>query len=212
LHEARAAAHLNHPNIAAVYDCVEHRHQLYLIREYVDGLTLDHWLSQPQSKKLLTPSRSLGIAKDILQGLAYAHERNVQHRTLSSVNIMLSEQGTKIINFGLVPQRDWSLVELKHLSPEQLAGEEPTTQSDLYPVGVILYRLATGQFPFSADTVAKLVQIRMQCDAVLPRQLDPSIPLPLERIILNLLSRNPAHRYPSAAMTLDALDGIEPWD
>lgn len=214
LHEARAVAHLNHPNIAAVYDCVEHRNQLYLIREYVEGSTLGHWLAQPQSDKLFPPARSLEIAKDILKGLAYAHQRNVIHRTLSPINVILAEQGTKIINFGLVPQadgRDWSLVELKHLSLEQIFGEETTPQSDLYSVGVILYRLVTGQLPYDADTADELIQIRTQVDPIAPRQIKPTIPLPLERIIMNLLSRHPSDRYPSALMTLHALDGIEPW-
>ncbi|MBN1581623.1 MAG: protein kinase [Anaerolineae bacterium] len=212
LHEARAVAHLNHPNIAAVYDCIEHRNQLYLIREYVDGLTLAHWLSKSDSDRPFSPVRSLGIVKDILKGLAYAHQRHVMHRTLSPINVILAEQGTKIINFGLIPQRDWSLVELKHISLEQISGEEPTAQSDLYSVGVILYRLITGQLPYDADTAEELIQIRMQLDPIAPRQLNPQIPLPLERITLNLLSRHPSDRYPSATMTLDALDGIEFWE
>ncbi len=212
LQEARAAAHLNHPNIAAVYDCIEHRSQLYLIREYVDGLSLEHWLSQPQAATRFPPARSLQIIRDVLNGLACAHEHDVLHRTLRPDSIILSEQGTKIINFGLMPPQEWSINALKYIAPEQLLNQEPTERSDLYSAGVILYRLVTRQLPFDADTIQEITRIRLRLDPIPPREFVPTIPLPLERIILNLMSRDPDDRYPSAAMTLDALDGIVPWD
>ena len=214
LREARAVAHLNHPNIAAVYDCVEYRDHLYLVREFVVGLTLQHWLTHMEEGELFPPSRTMSIAKDILRGLAYAHERGVLHRYIRPRNIILSEHELKISNFGLVdhPEEEWSLEDVSYFAPEQLLQEKPTERTDLYSFGLILYQLVTGRLPFAADTVEEMKRVRMRCDPIPPRELNPNLPLPLERIILNLLSRDPSRRYPSAVMVLDALEGIESWE
>ena len=213
LKEARAMAHLSHPNIAAVYDCIEYHERLFLIREFVHGLTLRHWLEQLPPGKLYPPERTLDLVKGILHGLSYAHKRNVLHRTMRPINIILSEQGPKIINFGMKDGREdgWKLGDLKFIAPEQLADQKPTTQSDLYSTGAILYELVTGQLPFTAETVEELVQLRAQDAPLAPGQINPDIPAALERIILNLLSKAPQERYLSADQVLDELKRVEPW-
>jgi serine/threonine-protein kinase len=213
LSEARAVARLNHPNIASVYDCVEYRDHLYLVREFVDGVTLEHWLDQLEPGGLLPPVRALSIVKDILKGLAYAHERGVLHRHIQPKNVILSDNEVKIINFGLAgdPEGEWSFSDGSYAAPEQLAHREPTACSDLYSVGMLLYELVTGQLPYSADTVEELVRLRSQSTVIPPRGLNSAVPLPLERIILNLLSQEPDRRYPSAQMVLGAMEEIEPW-
>jgi len=213
LSEARAVARLNHPNIASVYDCVEYREHLYLVREFVDGVTLESWLDQLEPGGLLPPGKVLGIVRDILRGLAYAHERGVLHRHIQPKNVILSDSEVKIINFGLAgdPEGEWSFSDGSYASPEQLAHQEPSACSDLYSVGMLLYELVTGQLPFTADTVEELVRLRSQATMIPPRGLNSAVPLPLERIILNLLSQEPDRRYPSAQMVLGAMGEIEPW-
>ncbi len=211
LREARAVAHLNHPNIAQVYDCVEYRNRLFLIREFVPGLTLRHWLDHVPTGSLFPPDQTLSIVRDVLRGLAYAHDRGVIHCTLRPENVILAEQGAKIINFGLGGRENWSLSDLRYIAPEQISHTEATPRSDLYASGVILYEMVTGRLPFNADTVESLTQMRMRLDPVPPRQVNPRLPLPLERIMMTLLNRNPLHRYPSAEMALDALSSISAW-
>ena len=100
LNEARALARLDHPNIVSVYDCFEHGDHLYLVREYVEGITLHQWLQDlaPESTCRRTKPRS---CRGMLKGLAYAHERRVIHRHIHPKNIILSGDQVKIMNFGL---------------------------------------------------------------------------------------------------------------
>ena len=214
LREARAAARLNHPNIGAVYDCVEHRDRLYLVREFVEGMTLSHLLSRLENDQGLPPTRILGIGKDILKGLTYAHRHSVLHRYLRPKNVILSENTLKIFNFGLTddPEEEWSLGDVVYLAPEQLAQEEPTERSDLYSFGVIMYELIARHPPFVADSVEELIRLRMHHEPISLCESNPNLPLALDRIILTLLDKNPDHRYPSATMVLDALEGIELWE
>jgi serine/threonine-protein kinase len=213
LREARAVARLNHPNIVSVYNCVEYRDRLYLVREFVEGLNLRDRLDQLESGQLLAPSQVLAISEGILTALAYVHERGILHRYLHPRNIILSNHELKIMNFGLVdtPEEDWSLSDASYMAPEQLAKEQPTERADLYAFGVILYELVTGRMPFAADTVKQLIRLRMYHDPVPVCELNPNVPKSLEQIILNLLSQSPGHRYPSAAMVLDALSQVETW-
>ena len=214
LREARAVAHLNHPNIAAVYDCIEYKDRLYLVREFVEGDPLRTKLRDLEPGQLIPPNKVLSIIGDMLRALAYAHEHGVEHRYLRPKNVIFSEDGIKLINFGMPddPEEEWSLGKVSYMAPEQIRPGDSDERADLYAVGVIFYQLVTGSLPFVADTVEEQVRLRLNRDPIPVRDANPKVPLPLERIILTLLSRNPDHRYPSATMVLDALRGIEPWD
>jgi serine/threonine-protein kinase len=200
LHEARALARLDHPNIVSVYDCVEYRDHLYLVREYVEGQNLRDWLGELEPGEPPPISMGLAITGGILEGLVYAHERGIIHRHIQSKNIIMSNDKVKIMNFGLAddPEQEWSIGDAVYMSPEQLAHGDLTARSDLYSCGILLYELVTGRPPFESCTVEGLIQQCMYARPLPPREINPGIPAPLERTILDLLAKDP-HDRPSLA-------------
>lgn len=213
LNEARAMAHLKHPNIVSVYDCVEYQDRLYLVREFVEGWTLREQLDQLGDGERLSPRQVLSIGSDILAALTYAHAHGVLHRYLRPQNVILSEHELRVMNFGLLdyPRDEWSLDGANYMAPEQLTQEAPTERTDLYSFGVILYEMVTGRLPYLADTVEALIRLRAHAAPVSARLLCPSIPPDLERVIASLLDAHPDRRPPSATAAQDALLAIEPW-
>jgi anti-anti-sigma factor len=211
LDEARALARLDHPNIVSIYDCVEYRDHLYLVREFVEGQILRSWLKHVEQ---VPSARALSIARSILSGLAYAHQRGIIHRYVQPKNIILSDDQTKIMNFGLAdhPEEVWSPSNIVYMSPEQLAQRTLDVRSDLYSFGVLFYELLTRRLPFSADAVEETIE---QCTYALPippREMNPDIPVSLERTILNLLAKDPEKRQPSALDVLHELQEVESWE
>jgi anti-anti-sigma factor len=211
LDEARALARLDHPNIVSVYDCVEYRDHLYLVREFVEGQVLRSWLKHVER---VPSARALSIARAVLSGLAYAHQRGIVHRYVQPKNIILSDDETKIMNFGLAdhPEEVWSPGDIVYMSPEQLAQGTLDVRSDLYSFGVLFYELLTRRLPFSADTVEEMIEQCTHTPPIPPREANRKIPVPLERTILSLLAKNPEKRQPSALTVLHELQEVEPWE
>ncbi|MFN2156569.1 MAG: protein kinase domain-containing protein, partial [Anaerolineae bacterium] len=106
---------------------------------------------------------------------------------------------------------DWSLEDVSYMAPEQIRQGEFDGRTDLYAVGTILYRLATGKLPYEASTAEEMARLHLNADPIPPRQIAPDVPPALEELILSLLSRDPAGRTSSAAQVLEALQDIPPW-
>ena len=212
LREARTVAHLHHPNIASVYDCIEFHDRRFLVREYIDGLTLHDRLEAQEPGVPFEPKQALAIVRDILAGLAYAHQNGVLHRYIRPKNIILSGNTLKLMNFGLVDgPDDWSLEDVSYMAPEQIRQDEVDCRTDLYAVGTILYMLVTGRLPHEADTPEEMAKLHLNAAPTPPRQLVPKVPAALEQLVLRLLSRDPAGRVASAAEALEALQRIPSW-
>jgi len=213
LDEARAVARLNHPNIASVYDCIEYQDHLYLVREYVEGMTLAQQLDELTPSGRLPAERVLYVVSELLKGLAYAHDRRVLHRHINPKNIILSARDVKLINFGLVGDSngEWSLYDARYAAPEQLVNGRVTVLSDLYSVGALMYHLVAGEPPISGQNIAELIAAHAQETIVPPSVLNPDIPAALEAIVLALLAHTPAERCRSAKAVLSALESITPW-
>jgi len=216
--EARAAAALNHPNIATVYSLEEIDARLYIVSEFVPGETLRAELGRGP----MTTRRVREAGVDLAAGLASAHERGIIHRDLKPENVVRGLDGhLKILDFGLA-QTTGDIVDLARLtheggilgtpaymSPEQIRGETLDGRSDLFSLGVLLYELRTGEHPFAAATpAATLARILQDTPAPIPVDAVAGGPADdLPAIIDRLLEKIPERRFPSAGALAAALAG-----
>jgi serine/threonine protein kinase len=212
--EVRNARQVSHPNVCRVFDIGEADKTLFLTMEYVDGEDL---ASVVRRIGRLSPDKATEIARQICAGLAAAHERGVIHRDLKPANVMLDSAGKiRITDFGLaglaasIQGEETRAGTPAYMAPEQLAGREVTTKSDIYSLGLILYEILTGKRAFEASTLQELVRRResgtITNPSTLVRDLDPLI----ERVILRCLEADPDKRPASALQVAAALPGGDP--
>ena len=212
--EVRIARQVSHPNVCRVFDIGDSDGTPFLSMEYVDGEDL---ASVVRRIGRLSPDKAVEVARQICAGLAAAHERGVVHRDLKPANVMLDGAGKiRITDFGLagiaasIQGVDVRAGTPAYMAPEQLAGKEVTTKSDIYSLGLILYEILTGKRAFEAATLPELIKQREQGiitnPSALVRDLDPLI----ERVILRCLETDPAKRPVSALQVAAALPGGDP--
>ncbi|MEQ8847929.1 protein kinase [Botrimarina sp.] len=226
--EARAAAQLAHPGIVGVYEVgrdLEGAGSIYIVSELVDGEPLSdrlkHW--RP------TPRQAAAIVADLADALEYAHLRGVIHRDLKPSNVMLdaasaasdaslAEAGVgrpRLMDFGLAKREAGEatmtvegqvLGTPAYMSPEQASGQVRWVdkRTDIYALGVVLFRLLTGELPFRG-TATSQIQQRLTDDPPSPRRLDDSVPQDLATVCLKCLERDPGRRYDSAADLRDEM-------
>jgi eukaryotic-like serine/threonine-protein kinase len=213
--EARAAAALSHPNIAALYDYGEDRNRPYMVLEYLGNGSLEDRL---RSEAPLPDAETLRIAVEIAAGLAHAHERGLVHRDLKPANVLFdAEQRAKIADFGIARMGDsGTLTEAgtvlgtaSYISPEQAAGKPAGPQSDVYSFGVMLFRMLTGELPFVSTNAMELV--RRHRDEQPPRVHDirPEANARLAAIADACLAKDPAHRPADGEALLAELRGTD---
>ena len=205
--EAKAAANLNHPNIVGIYDWGQEQGTYYIVMEYVVGRSMADVL---RSTGPLSPDRAAEIASDVAEALSSAHSAGLVHRDIKLGNIIVSDDGqVKVADFGIataLAQRAGD--NLTHIgsvmgtatyfSPEQARGKALDGRSDLYSLGVVLYEMIVGKPPFTADTSTAVAVKHVQERPLPPSMLGVTIAQSLEAIILKLLAKNPANRYPRA--------------
>ena len=212
--EALAAARLTHPNIVSIYDTgTEERpdgEHHFIVMEYCGGGTLEGLMV---SEGPLDPARICTIGSAICDALAYAHKNGVIHRDVKPPNVLLADDGTvKVSDFGIAKAaftgRDLTtsgslLGTVTYISPEQARGEDPDERSDIYSLGVVLYELAVGRPPFSADTPVSTAMKHLQEPPAPLRSIRAGFPKDLEAVIMGALSKEPAAR-PATAEELKA--------
>src|SRR5438094_6989704 len=212
--EVRTARQVSHPNVCRVFDIGEADRTLFLTMEYVDGEDLALVVRRIGR---LSPDKATEIARQICAGLAAAHERGVIHRDLKPANVMLDGAGKiRLTDFGLagiaasIKGAEVRAGTPAYMAPEQLAGRDVSTKSDLYSLGLILYEILTGKGAFEASTLPELMKLREQATITTPstlvRDLDPSI----ERVIFRCLENDPDKRPASALQVAAALPGGDP--
>jgi TolB-like protein/predicted Ser/Thr protein kinase len=210
--EARAIARLDNPHIVRVHEYHADEENPYLVMEYVPGDALAEICHQ---RAPLLPGEALEYTRQILSGLAAAHERGIIHRDLKPANVLVSEAGVlKLTDFGLarsLETREKLTVSgmvvgtLHYLAPEVAAGEAATPQSDLYSVGITLYEMISGDVPFKDASPLKLIS-RIAHEPPPPVETAcPNLPAPVRTWLAGLLARDPAARYATAAAALAAL-------
>jgi len=207
LREAKSAAQLNHPNIVTVYDAGEQDGRYYIAMEYVDGTTLKEILRR---RNVIAASGVLHVLVQMCEALAYAHDKKIVHRDIKTANTMWTrDKKAKIMDFGLAKvveevRNHTTLVSGTpyYMSPEQTLGRNVDHRTDIYSLGVTIYELATGTLPFRDGNVP---YHHVHTPAPDPRSVNPSIPLPLARIISRCLQKAPDDRYQSTREILTEL-------
>jgi eukaryotic-like serine/threonine-protein kinase len=207
--EAECASRLSDPHIAAVYDVIEQDNELFVVMEFVEGQTLRRRIQQP-----LKITEFLPIAIQCAEALAAAQKSGILHHDIKPENIMLTPEGqVKILDFGLarplVGGPDETTLESlasgalagtpAYMAPEVLDEKVADSRSDIFSLGLVFYEALGGRNPFRAEGFLETCNRILHLDPVPLRQLNPEVPVELERIIFKMLAKDPAERYSSAA-------------
>jgi serine/threonine-protein kinase len=201
--EARAAGGLNHPGIITIHDIGREGDVAYMAMEALDGIELREMMRRGRVPLAL----ALELAAQVADGLAFAHERGVVHRDVKPANVMVIRgHQAKIMDFGIArlqvsevkTQTGAVLGSPKYMSPEQVTGRRADHRSDIFSLGLILYELACGASPFSADSITGLMHAIAAESAPPPSTVNPSLPPVFDLIVARALEKDPAARYQGA--------------
>lgn len=206
--EGRALAKLQHPNIVEVYDIDEEQGAHFLVMEYVDGVSLRDLVDHSGT---VSPKAAIRIAMEVCRALEHAHGLGFIHRDIKPGNILLGRHGEiKLTDFGLVREvspDSFSLTEALlgtpyYMAPEQAKGKAADARADLYSLGATLHAILAGMPPHQgADTIEILLKV-VNDDPKPLQAINPAVPASLSDVVLRLMSKVPAGRYPSAAAVL----------
>lgn len=215
--ESKAEGMLKHNNIVAVHNVSIKGKIKYMVMEFLYGLTLKNYLTAKGEP--LRFEEVVSYSAQILRALSEAHRNGIIHRDIKPQNIMLLENGRiKVMDFGIAKLPDAETITVTdkavgtvyYMSPEQASGKKNIdTRSDIYSLGAMMYELATGQTPFRGETPLAVLIKHMQEDVIPPRQLNSSIPVGLEQIILCAMSKDPANRFQTADEMLSYLKRLQ---
>jgi serine/threonine-protein kinase len=204
--EARAAATVAHPNVAAIHDILSDGDSHAIVMEYVDGPSLGTVLARDGP---LPEADVVAFARQIAQALAVANERGVLHRDIKPGNVLLAADGVvKVVDFGLAKTAapgDFTITRPGHMvgsahycSPEQAQGRPVTAASDLYSLGIVIYQLRSGEVPFAGESELAVALAQVQAPVPAAADLQAFMSPGLAAIVHRLLQKDPASRYASA--------------
>jgi serine/threonine protein kinase len=219
LREAQMMASLNHHRIIRVYDTGMVDQTPYIVMQYAEGGSLADRIE----KESLTLSDINRIVAQVADALDYAHAHNTLHRDIKLENILLDAQGNVLLSdFGMAkpliapPNPKDMLKTAKgtvlgtpyYISPEQGAGSEVDRRSDVYSLGVLLFRLLTGKFPFRSPIPVAIITQHLREQPPLVTDIEPSLPPELADVVNKALAKKPEDRYQSAGELAKAVQAV----
>ncbi len=199
--EAQSATSLSHPNVVTIYDVGEEDQILYMVMEYVDGMTLKEYIHRYGPIEV---ADAIEIMKQITAAISHAHENGIVHRDIKPQNILIDTYGhIKVTDFGIavalsatsLTQTNSILGSVHYLSPEQARGGLATKKSDIYSLGILFFEMLTGRLPFSGQSPVSIALKHLQSDTPSVRRYNQEVPQSVENIVLKATAKDPFHRY-----------------
>ncbi len=212
VNESETIAMVDSPNIVKIFDVAISDNLKYIVMEFIDGITLKDYIDKVGA---LGWKEAVHYVRQILTGLAHAHEKGIIHRDIKPQNVMLLRDGkVKVTDFGIaksptsepLTMTDKAIGTVNYISPEQASGEPVDKKSDVYSVGVMLYEMLTGTLPFTADSPVAVAMMQVNDEPVPPREHNSQIPVGLEQIVLKAMSKKPEERFNCATSMEKALE------
>ncbi len=207
IHEARAASALDHPSICVIHEIGETEdRQMYIAMACYEGESLRDKVRRGPMK----PDEAIGIAVQVAQGMAKAHQKGIVHRDIKPANLLITNESVaKIVDFGVAKlagqarlTREGSTVgTVAYMSPEQVKGGPIDQRTDIWSLGVVLYEMVSGRLPFKGDLEQSLAHSILTSDPEPASKIRKDLPKGLEQVIFKSLMKNPSARY----QTMDEL-------
>ncbi|MBN1460943.1 MAG: serine/threonine protein kinase, partial [Armatimonadetes bacterium] len=208
--EAKIQAKLKHPNVVVMHNFFEYESRYYIVLEYMEGVV------QPDGGRVRTladlirqgplpEDRLMGLFRQILGAIGYAHEHGILHRDIKPLNMLFCESGAiKVADFGIakmvggntsVSMSGARVGTPAYMSPEQVFDKKLTRATDIYSLGCMLYEMATGALPFQESDTSSMVEAHVSDSPVPPREVNPQVSEKLEQVILKAMQKKPADRF-----------------
>src|SRR5215813_67235 len=210
------ARQISHKNVVRIFDIGETDGMKFITMEYIDGGDLKSLIIE---RGKIPPQEAMDIVRQICHALQAAHAEGVVHRDLKPQNIMMDQNGRVVVmDFGIAHSQETPSMTMtgalmgtpEYMSPEQAKGEKTDSRADIFAVGIILYEMLTGKIPFRAGTVIETMYKRTQERATPPVDLDPSVPVQANRIVMKCLEKDPANRYQTVEELLKDVESVDP--
>ncbi|MDH5506700.1 MAG: protein kinase [Anaerolineae bacterium] len=217
--EAQTLSRLQHPDIVRFYGLEQDGQRAFMLMDFIPGSSLKHIIFDAAGP--LSPDRIRHLVRPVLSALQYAHSEGYVHCDLKPGNIMIDSQGRALLaDFGISRMTDAATATMvgagtpAYMAPEQIKGQDPLPQTDIYALGVVLYEMVTGgERPFTGEspnatgsTSEKVVWEQLNLPPPSPRQFNPALSSELEAVILRCLEKDPAKRFATALDLRNALE------